>query len=157
MASYQQSFRMTTKGNTDVRDITTHVEEVVRRSGIRNGIVNVSGKGSTLGITTIEFEPGAVSDLRRALDSIAPVSDECITPNGARSGRAWSEISTARRARRGWVRVLGDLRPRQPVIRSARSPSATPQRAVASYRAPHARGCGNARHTRSLPSDWKDK
>jgi secondary thiamine-phosphate synthase enzyme len=67
---------MTTKGNTDVRDITTHVEDIVTRSGIRNGIVNVSGKGSTLGITTIEFEPGAVSDLRRALDSVAPVTED---------------------------------------------------------------------------------
>ena len=76
MPTYQHSFRMTTKGNTDVRDITAHVEDIVSRSGIRNGIVNVSGKGSTLGITTIEFEPGAVSDLRRALDSVAPVSED---------------------------------------------------------------------------------
>jgi len=76
MATHQQSFRMTTKGNTDVRDITAHVEDIVGRSGIQNGIVNVSGKGSTLGITTIEFEPGAVSDLRRALDSVAPVSED---------------------------------------------------------------------------------
>jgi secondary thiamine-phosphate synthase enzyme len=38
--------------------------------------VNVSGLGSTLGITTIEFEPGAVSDLRRALDAIAPENDD---------------------------------------------------------------------------------
>jgi secondary thiamine-phosphate synthase enzyme len=67
---------MTTKGNTDVRDLTAHVEDIVGRSGIRNGIVNVSGKGSTLGITTIEFEPGAVSDLRRALDSVAPVGED---------------------------------------------------------------------------------
>jgi secondary thiamine-phosphate synthase enzyme len=67
---------MQTKGNTDVRDITAHVEDIVGRSGIRNGIVNVSGKGSTLGIATIEFEPGAVSDLRRALDSVAPVSED---------------------------------------------------------------------------------
>ncbi len=76
MATHQQSFRISTKGNADVRDITARVEDVVAKSGIRNGIVNVSGKGSTLGITTIEFEPGAVSDLRRALDAIAPVSND---------------------------------------------------------------------------------
>lgn len=75
MSTFQHSFRMATKGNTDVRDITAQVEDVVGRSGIRNGTVNVSGKGSTLGITTIEFEPGAVADFRRALDAIAPVSD----------------------------------------------------------------------------------
>jgi secondary thiamine-phosphate synthase enzyme len=75
MAAHQQSFRLKTKGNTEVRDITVQVEDPVAKSGITNGIVNVAGKGSTLGITTIEFEPGAVSDLKRALDSIAPVSE----------------------------------------------------------------------------------
>jgi thiamine phosphate synthase YjbQ (UPF0047 family) len=37
------------------------------------GMVNISGVGSTLAITTIEFESGCVADLRRALDAIAPV------------------------------------------------------------------------------------
>jgi secondary thiamine-phosphate synthase enzyme len=75
MSTFQQSFRVTTKGNTDVHDITAHVDDIVAKSGIRIGIANVSGKGSTLGITTIEFEPGAVADLRRALDSIAPANE----------------------------------------------------------------------------------
>ena len=39
-------------------------------------MVNVAGRGSTLGITTIEYEPGAVADLRRALDAIAPPNDD---------------------------------------------------------------------------------
>jgi secondary thiamine-phosphate synthase enzyme len=48
----------------------------VAKSGVRRGVVNVSGVGSTLAITTIEFEPGAVSDLKRALDQIAPANDD---------------------------------------------------------------------------------
>ncbi|MGB9605926.1 MAG: secondary thiamine-phosphate synthase enzyme YjbQ [Bryobacteraceae bacterium] len=72
MAVYQKSFRISTRGHADVLDITTHVERIVRESKLRCGVVNVSGKGSTLGITTIEYEPGAVADLRRALDQIAP-------------------------------------------------------------------------------------
>lgn len=63
------------RGLCDVRDITAEVEQAVARSGVRTGIVNVSGVGSTLGITTIEFEPGAVSDLREALERIAPMND----------------------------------------------------------------------------------
>lgn len=63
------------RGLCDVRDITAEVEQAVARSGVRTGIVNVSGVGSTLGITTIEFEPGAVSDLREALERIAPMHD----------------------------------------------------------------------------------
>lgn len=41
---------------------------------MRRGIVNVAGRGSTLGISTIEYEPGAVSDLARALEKIAPMN-----------------------------------------------------------------------------------
>lgn len=75
MAAYQKSFRVSTRGHCDVHDLTDEVERTVASSGIRTGIVNVSGKGSTLGITTIEYEPGAVADLKRALDQIAPEND----------------------------------------------------------------------------------
>ena len=72
MPVIQKSFRVSTRGNCDVVDITAHVENIVAVSGIDHGMVNVSGKGSTLGITTIEYEPGCLSDLRRALELIAP-------------------------------------------------------------------------------------
>lgn len=76
MAAFQESLRIPTRGHTDILDITEHVDRVIAKSGVQTGIVNVSGVGSTLAITTIEFEPGAVSDLRRALDAIAPANDD---------------------------------------------------------------------------------
>ena len=75
MAVFQRTLRVSTKGHCDVLDLTARVEAVVSGSRIRQGVVNVAGSGSTLGITTIEFEPGAVSDLQRALDAIAPAND----------------------------------------------------------------------------------
>ena len=57
-------------------DVTDEVSGVIRASGIAEGIVNVSGTGSTLGITTLEFEPGCVSDLARALEKIAPANND---------------------------------------------------------------------------------
>lgn len=72
MAVYQKSFRVSTRGHADVIDISAPIERIVAESKIRWGIVNISGKGSTLGITTIEYEPGAVADLKRALEKIAP-------------------------------------------------------------------------------------
>jgi len=72
MAVFQGSFSIPTQGRCDVLDITGQVAKIVSRSKLRLGIVNVSGVGSTLGITTLEFEPGCVADLRRALDQIAP-------------------------------------------------------------------------------------
>ena len=53
-------------------DITPQVSRIVSESSVRTGVVNVSGVGSTLGITTLEFEPGCVADLKRALEKIAP-------------------------------------------------------------------------------------
>jgi secondary thiamine-phosphate synthase enzyme len=76
MAVFQQTFRIKTKGHTDIIDLTPQVESIVAESGIREGILNVSGRGSTLGVTTIEFEPGALADLRRALDQIAPANTD---------------------------------------------------------------------------------
>jgi secondary thiamine-phosphate synthase enzyme len=76
MPAYQKAVRLETRGRTDIIDITRQVETVVRESGIRAGAVNVAGTGSTLGITTIEYEPGALSDLRRALDQVAPENDD---------------------------------------------------------------------------------
>jgi secondary thiamine-phosphate synthase enzyme len=76
MPVFQQSVAVSTKGRCDVVDITTKVSRVVAESGVEAGIVNVSGVGSTLGITTLEFEPGCVADLRRALEKIAPSSTD---------------------------------------------------------------------------------
>jgi secondary thiamine-phosphate synthase enzyme len=76
MAVYQSTFQIVTRGHCDVLDITPKVARIVGESRIANGIVNVSGRGSTLGITTIEFESGCVSDLRRALERIAPENSD---------------------------------------------------------------------------------
>ncbi|MBI1790337.1 MAG: YjbQ family protein [Acidobacteria bacterium] len=76
MPVHQESFQAPTRGHGDVLDITDQVARIVTGSRIRQGVVNVSGRGSTLAITTIEFEPGAVADLRRALEQIAPSNDD---------------------------------------------------------------------------------
>jgi len=76
MAVLQKSFRISTRGHCDVLDVTEHVARIVAESRIEQGIVNIAGVGSTLGITTLEFEPGCVSDLRRALEKIAPAKSD---------------------------------------------------------------------------------
>lgn len=60
------------QGHADAIDITAQVAQAVQRSGLRNGMVTVFTPGSTCGLTTIEYEPGAVADLRRVLDEIVP-------------------------------------------------------------------------------------
>lgn len=64
--------RIETKGQGDVRDLTALVSGAVRATGLDSGIATVFVVGSTAGVTTIEFEPGAVADLDRAFESVAP-------------------------------------------------------------------------------------
>jgi secondary thiamine-phosphate synthase enzyme len=76
MGISQKSFRVKTRGLPDVLDITPQVERIVAESRVQQGIVNIAGVGSTLGITTLEFEPGCVADLRRVLEEIAPADGD---------------------------------------------------------------------------------
>jgi secondary thiamine-phosphate synthase enzyme len=76
MAVTQTTLRVSTRGLCDVIDITDQIEAALAESGVSCGLVNVSGLGSTLGLTTIEFESGAVLDLKKALAQIAPMNDD---------------------------------------------------------------------------------
>lgn len=61
-----------TRGNTDIIDLTPDVSDIVASSGVRDGIVMVFAPGSTAAITTIEYEPGLVSDLQETLERLVP-------------------------------------------------------------------------------------
>jgi secondary thiamine-phosphate synthase enzyme len=61
-----------TAGFCDVADITGELRRIVAESGVSSGIACVANPGSTAGITTLEFEPGAVADLKQALERLAP-------------------------------------------------------------------------------------
>jgi len=61
-----------TRGQDDAHDITEIVAAAVTQSGVTRGLATVFVVGSTAGVTTIEFEPGAVSDLNRLFEEIAP-------------------------------------------------------------------------------------
>jgi secondary thiamine-phosphate synthase enzyme len=65
-------FEIPTTGQGDARDITEKVAEAVTKSGLRSGIATVFVVGSTAGVTTIEFEPGAVTDLNGVFEKLAP-------------------------------------------------------------------------------------
>lgn len=61
-----------TKGQGDAHDITDAIARALTASGLRAGIATVFVVGSTAGITTIEFEPGAVWDLNQVFAELAP-------------------------------------------------------------------------------------
>ena len=61
-----------TTARTDILDITDEVAQKLADSGIRNGQVLIFTPGSPAAVTTIEFEPGVVEDLRQAIERLAP-------------------------------------------------------------------------------------
>lgn len=70
--TFTGTISLSTKGFTDIIDITGSVASVAERSGVKNGLVTVFCQGSTGAVTTIEYEPGVVNDLRKAIERIAP-------------------------------------------------------------------------------------
>jgi len=64
--------RLTTKGNTDIINITPRIEEIVRKEAIKDGILFLQVIGSTAAITTMEYEPGQKKDLKTLLEEIIP-------------------------------------------------------------------------------------
>lgn len=66
--------RLATAGDGDVVDITEGVRAVVRQSEVQAGVAVVFAPGATVGVTTIEYEPGAVADLKALLDRVIPAS-----------------------------------------------------------------------------------
>jgi secondary thiamine-phosphate synthase enzyme len=67
---------LTTRGDGEITDITDRLLLAIRESGLAHGIVTVFCPSATSGITTIEYESGAVSDFQRLFDEIAPPDRE---------------------------------------------------------------------------------
>ena len=72
MAVFTDTISCSTSGDGDTIDLTEQLEAGLRESGLTDGVATLFVGGSTGGITTIEFEPGAVADLQEVLQAIAP-------------------------------------------------------------------------------------
>lgn len=69
-------FNIATKGFTDIIDITPQVEKELEKSEVKEGICLVFVAHSTCALSTIEYEEGAIKDLKRALEVIAPMNED---------------------------------------------------------------------------------
>ncbi len=73
---FRKIIEFKTRGENDIIDLTDQIQDIIRNSGFKNGIVNIFVPGSTGAITTMEYEPGLVKDLTKALARIAPSNIE---------------------------------------------------------------------------------
>ena len=70
------SISLHTNGNMDVQDITRELVRLVEYSGLQSGTLTVFCPYSTSGLTTLEFEPGALADLKRMFEELVPSQRE---------------------------------------------------------------------------------
>ena len=79
----------------DIKNITDKINQKVMDSTIENGMVNVFVVGSTGSVTTIEYEPGVVEDLKRAINEIAPQGLEYEHEKAWHDGNGHSHVQAA--------------------------------------------------------------
>ena len=72
MAVHTGELSLSTRGDADMIDITDGVQRVVSTAAVEQGIASAFVRGSTAAITTMEHEPGNVTDLEAVLDGIVP-------------------------------------------------------------------------------------
>jgi len=95
MLRHRHTFEIPTEPDTDIHDLTPEVQGAVAKSGVEDGSVLVFTPGSTAGVTTIEFEPGAVADLARAIDQIAPTDGDYEHNRRWGDGNGYSHVRAA--------------------------------------------------------------
>ena len=61
-----------TKPDLDIVDITDQVADIIRKSPMENGFANIFVPGSTASVSTMEFEPNLVKDVKAAMERVAP-------------------------------------------------------------------------------------
>lgn len=66
------SIEFASRGDADMVKITEEVAEAVKQTGLMDGTVTVFVPGATGALTTLEYEPGVVEDMQKALDVVAP-------------------------------------------------------------------------------------
>ncbi len=95
MAVISKSISVNTKGNADIHDITDQITSAVSKSGLTTGTVTIFCPSSTSALTTIEYESGALSDLRRLFDEIVPADQEYAHNQRWHDGNGHSHVRAA--------------------------------------------------------------
>lgn len=84
-----------TDTGVDIRDVTDRLNRIVADSGIADGLLSASVVGSTGSLTTIEYEPGVVADLRRAIHEMAPPDRDYEHEKAWHDGNGHSHVGAA--------------------------------------------------------------
>lgn len=86
---------LSARGDTDIIDITQRVNECVRSSNLSNGLVTIFCPSSTSGVTTIEYEPGVLQDLKRTFEKTVPKDEVYLHDEAWHDGNGHSHVRAA--------------------------------------------------------------
>lgn len=89
------SFDISLGEGPDIGDITGRLQRVVAATGVRDGTMHVCAVGSTGSLTTIEYEPGAVQDLKDAIRRLAPPDRDYAHEQTWHDGNGHSHVQAA--------------------------------------------------------------
>ncbi|MEI7856005.1 MAG: secondary thiamine-phosphate synthase enzyme YjbQ [Methanomicrobiales archaeon] len=92
---FRKTIRVKSEHEGDVIDLSDNVKTIVRESGIQTGLVHLFVQHSTAALTTIEFEPGVLEDLKRALAVLAPDNAEYAHNTRWGDGNGRSHVKAA--------------------------------------------------------------
>ena len=90
-----QSLEVSMRTGPDMADITSALEQLIGESGIKTGQLCGTVVGSTGSITTIEYEPGVVEDLKRAITALAPPGAKYEHEKAWHDGNGHSHVQAA--------------------------------------------------------------
>jgi len=76
MAVHTAELRYSTRGDSDVVDITGDVARCVEEAGVGEGQAVAFVRGSTAAVSTMEYEPGGVQDLQAMLERLIPAAGD---------------------------------------------------------------------------------
>ena len=75
MKTISGQLQLETKGYSDIIDITSEIEEALKESKLRAGIISIICSGSTGALTTCEYESGLIEDLKRFFEKVIPENE----------------------------------------------------------------------------------
>ncbi|MBW1754299.1 MAG: YjbQ family protein, partial [Deltaproteobacteria bacterium] len=87
-----ESMEVDLKTGPDIRDITSQLKRLIQASNVKDGVLCATVVGSTGSLTTIEFEPGVVEDLKRAVNRLAPPGMEYEHEKAWHDGNGHSHV-----------------------------------------------------------------
>ncbi len=90
-----ENLSVETKGYNGIVDITGEVQRIVSQSGMKEGNALVFAIGSTVGITTIEYEPGLLKDYPDFLEKIVPSSSKYHHDETWHDGNGYAHVRSS--------------------------------------------------------------